>query len=432
MSRNYLFLVVLCWIATHAAMAARVAVVLTDSKMDDKAGVAVTLMKTDAENPTKPQYDRVILVFTGAEERSKMGLAMSEYLTRAENHQPALPAGWEKRTAWLQTRTNVLGQAVPHESWYRDLRPTRELPVATGESLAAEVAKVGRGSSVDIFQVAPCEDNDVWEFIDALPNINIYHLFFGYNSRQGIATDNMSRASKLALSQRQVQFHKTLQARLSDKHPSARVIFTQNVPSFANAGAGSQVLSWCRKYFPEKDILMALRDPFWTGLITLANKYADDATTLRQMPDSPEEFMTQVVSSRLEETTLRVQILNMLKSAVSSQQFAQDSPRSYSRVRDILVEEFTGKPAPTLELGDANHMAIVMQYLDNENKDRSSYVMRLLPALCDTSEENPTQPPRVSAGASAAQSPDGWVLAGCDIQETRMYIEGLFKKNALP
>ncbi|KAK1723032.1 hypothetical protein CaCOL14_008489 [Colletotrichum acutatum] len=398
--------------------------------MDDKAGVAIALMKTNAENPTKPQYDRVILVFTGAEERSKMGLAMSQYLTRAEKHQPALPAGWETRTAWLQTRTNVLGQAAPHESWYKNLRPTKELPVATGESLMAEVVKVGRGSSVDIFQVAPCEDNDVWEFINALPNINIYHLFFGYNSRQGIATDDMDRASRLALSQRQVQFHKTLQARLSNRHPSARVIFTQNVPSFANAGAGSQDLSWCRKYFPEEDILMALRDPFWTGLITLANKYADEAAKLQQIPAS-EEFMTQVVSSRLKETTLRVQILNMLKSAVSSQQFAQDSPRSYSRVRDILIEEFTGKPAPTLELGDANHMAIVMQYLDNESKDRSSYAMRLLPALCDTSEENPTQPPRVSAGAPAAQSPDGWVLAGCDIQETRKYIEGLFGKSAL-
>ncbi|KXH31893.1 hypothetical protein CSIM01_02445 [Colletotrichum simmondsii] len=400
--------------------------------MDDKAGIAVALMKTNAKNPAKPQYDRVILVFTGAEERSKMGLAMSDYLARAEKHQPSLPAGWESRTAWFQTKTNVLGQAAPHESWYKNLRPTKELPVATGESLAAEVAKVGRGSSVDIFQVAPCEDNDVWEFIDALPNINVYHLFFGYNSRQGIATDDMTRASRLALSQRQVQFHKTLQARLSDKHPSARVIFTQNVPSFANAGAGSQELSWCRKYFPEEDILMALRDPFWTGLITLANKYADEATKLQQIPASPEEFMTQVVSARLKETTLRFQILNMLKSAVSNPQFAQDSPRSYSRVRDILVEEFTGKPAPTLELGDANHMAIVLQYLDNETKDRNSYAMRLLPALCDTSEENPTQPPRVSAGAPAAQSPDGWVLAGCSIHDTRKYIEGLFQENALP
>ncbi|KAH8421623.1 hypothetical protein JMJ77_0011859 [Colletotrichum scovillei] len=432
MSRHFLFFAVLCWIAAHSAIAARVAVVLTDSKMDDKAGIAVALMKTDAKNPAKPQYDRVILVFTGAEERSRMGLAMSDYLTRAEKHQPALPAGWESRTAWFQTKTNVLGQAAPHESWYKNLRPTKELPVATGESLAAEVAKVGRGSSVDIFQVAPCEDNDVWEFIDALPNINVYHLFFGYNSRQGIATDDMTRASRLALSQRQVQFHKTLQARLSDKHLSARVIFTQNVPSFANAGAGSQELSWCRKYFPEEDILMALRDPFWTGLITLANKYADEATKLQQIRASPEEFMTQVVSSRLEETTLRVQILKMLKSAISNQQFAQDSPRSYSRVRDILVEEFTGNPAPTLELGDANHMAIVLQYLDNETKDRNSYAMRLLPALCDTSEENPTQPPRVSAGAPAAQSPDGWVLAGCNIHDTRRYIEGLFQENALP
>ncbi|KAK1473949.1 hypothetical protein CCUS01_05539 [Colletotrichum cuscutae] len=85
--------------------------------MDDKAGIAVALMKTDIKNPVKPQYDRVILVFTGAEERSKMALAMSDYLNRAEKHQPALPAGWETRTAWFQTKTNVLGQAAPHESW---------------------------------------------------------------------------------------------------------------------------------------------------------------------------------------------------------------------------------------------------------------------------------------------------------------------------
>ncbi|KXH64200.1 hypothetical protein CSAL01_03863 [Colletotrichum salicis] len=399
--------------------------------MDDKAGVAVALMKNDAENPTKPQYDRIILVFTGAEDRSKMGLAMSEYLTRAEKHQPSLPAGWETRITWLQTRTNVLGQAAPHESWYKNLRPAKELPVATGEALTAEVANVGRDTSIDIFQVAPCEDNDVWEFVDALPNINVYHLFFGYNSRQGIATDDMSQEDRLALSQRQVQFHKTLQARLSDNHPGARVIFTQNVPSFANAGAGSQDLSWCRKFFPEEDILMALRDPFWTGLITLANKYANEATRLQQIPASPDEFMTQVVSARLKDTPLRGQILDMLKDAVLNPQFAQDAPRSYSRVQYILVEEFTGIPAPTLELGDANHMAIVMQYLDNENKDQDTYAMRLLPALCDISEENPTQPPRVSAGAPADQSPDGWVLAGCNIQETRSYIEGLFENKGL-
>ncbi|KAL2873145.1 hypothetical protein SGCOL_011703 [Colletotrichum sp. CLE4] len=269
--------------------------------MDDKAGVAVALMKYDAENPTKPQYDRIILVLTGAEDRSKMGLAMSE--------------------------TNVLGQAAPHENWYKNLRPAKELPVATGEVLTAEVAKVGRDTSIDIFQVAPCEDNDIWELVDALPNINIYHLFFGYNSQQGIATDDMSQEDRLVLSQSKVQLQKTLQARLSVNHPGARVIFTQNDPSFANAGAGSQDLLWCKKFFPEEDILMALRDPFWTGLITLANKYANEATRLQQIPASPDEFMTQVVAARLKDTPLRGQILDMVKDAVLNQQFAQDSPR---------------------------------------------------------------------------------------------------------
>ncbi|TEA13839.1 hypothetical protein C8034_v004064 [Colletotrichum sidae] len=421
-------LALVCWAAAQTAASARVAVLLTDSKMDDKAAVAVTLLKRDAQNPAKPQYDRVVLVFTGASDRNKIASGMVDYLARAERRTPPVPKDWRDRTGWLQARTNVMVEEVPHERWYKNLKPKWTLDVATGPSLAASVAKAGSGGDpplVDVFQIAPYEDKDVWEFIDALPNINIYHLFYGYNSRQGTASDKLSAEDRKALAQRQADFHATLQGRLKAKHAQARLIFTQNPISFSDPKAGSQELAWCRQYFPKEDITMALSDPFWTRLIEEANTYADAAVRLQNVPKDEDDFLRQVVGARLEDGPLRKQILAMLESAARSETFKKESSRSHGRVSNILVNEFTGTPSPTLELGDANHITAVLEYLDGEAAKSGDAAGKLLPAVCDKTEQNPTLPPKVDTGGPTAAT-EGWVLTGCDIKQTRADIERLF------
>ncbi|KAK1566388.1 uncharacterized protein LY79DRAFT_663761 [Colletotrichum navitas] len=366
--------------------------------MDDKGAVAVTLLKRDAQDVTKPQYDRVIMVFTAAADRVKIAQGMEDYLERAARHSPALPSDWRSRTTWLQAESNVLGEAVPHEGWYRHLpKPTWNLPIATADRVAASVAKAGGEPSVDIFQIAPYEDRAVWELFNKIPNINIYHLFYGYNSRQGVANDRWTAAEKKALSKRQVEFHATLQRRLQTKHPRARLIFTQNPISFDDPRAGSQDLNWCRRYFPETDIMMALRDPFWTKLILKANTYADRAR-LRGVPHNEydDAFMTRVVNARQQDNSERKHIATMLRSAATSNTFKTQWPRSHYRVTNIGIPEFSGKPSPTLELGDGNHIAAVLEYLDSEaghSRAGSSAVGKLLPAMCDTTEGNPDLPP---------------------------------------
>ncbi|KAK2030386.1 hypothetical protein LX32DRAFT_586804 [Colletotrichum zoysiae] len=398
--------------------------------MDDKAAVAATLQKRDTQNPDKPQYEKVYLVFTGAANRNKIADGMSQYLRRAENHNPALPSDWRKRTRWFQTSTNVMGKQVPHERWYKNLHPDRSLAVATGKSLFASITKDTKEPSIDILQLAPCRDMDVWDFIDTLPNINVYHLFYGYNSRQGPVYEDMSPADRKALAKRQAQFHATLQPRLKAKHPNARLIFTQNVPTFSDPGAGSQSLGWCRKYFPEVDVKMALSDPFWTSLIEEANPYAAKEDQLKNIPTNEDDFLNLVVTARLENNDFRKRTLAMLESAAKSKAFEKESPRSHYRVANILVKEFDGEPAPTLELGDANHVTAVLEYLDGERKGNAGgNAPKLLPAICDKSGEDPRLPPKVTTGTSPSK--DGWVLTGCNVAETRINMERLFQLKQL-
>ncbi|KAK2053028.1 hypothetical protein LY76DRAFT_668958 [Colletotrichum caudatum] len=394
--------------------------------MDDKAAVAATLQKRHTQYPNKPQYDNVYLVFTGAEDRNKIAEGMLQYLRRAENHNPALPTDWRKRTRWFQTKTNVMGKQVPHERWYKNLHTERTLAVATGRSLFASITKDTKEPQIDIFQLAPCRDTDVWDFINTLPNINVYHLFYGYNSRQGSVSEDASPADRKALAERQAQFHATLQPRLKAKHPNARLIFTQNVPTFSNPGAGSQALRWCRRYFPEVDVKMALSDPFWTSLIEEANPYATKETQLKDIPTNEDDFLNLVVTARLENNDFRKRTLAMLQSAANSKAFEKESPRSHYRVANILVEEFDGEPAPTLELGDANHVTAVLDYLDSERKGHAGGgAPKLLPAICDKSSEDPRLPPKVTVGTSPSNN--GWVLTGCNVKETRTDMERLFQ-----
>ncbi|EFQ36741.1 uncharacterized protein GLRG_11887 [Colletotrichum graminicola M1.001] len=397
--------------------------------MDDKAAVAAALQKRDVESLGKPRYEKVYLVFTGAADRNKIAEGMSQYLQRAEKHNPALPADWRKRTEWFQTQTNVMGKAVAHERWYKDLSPGRNLPVATGKTLLASIAKTAsQKPSIDIFQLAPCRDTDVWDFINMLPNINVYHLFYGYNSRQGSAYEGMKPAESLALAERQANFHATLQQHLQTKHPIARLIFTQNVPTFSNPGAGSQSLAWCKRYFPETDIKMSLRDPFWTSLIKEANPYAAKEVQLKNIPADEDEFLNLVVNARLDDNNFRKSVHAMLESAARSETFKEHSQRSHYRVANILVGEFAGEPAPTLELGDANHITAVLEYLDTEMRGaRGRSAGKLQPASCDKSGKDPRQPPNVIIGTRPSNS--GWVLTGCDVTQTRNNIERLLQQR---
>ncbi|TLD34168.1 hypothetical protein PspLS_00105 [Pyricularia sp. CBS 133598] len=401
--------------------------------MDDKAAVTVALDKRDAQNPAKPQYDEVILVMTGAADRNKIAEGMRQYLIRAERHRPALSPDWRTRIRWFQTGGNVLGKVVAHERWYKDLQPQLRIPVATGEALAASVAHVDPTATVDVFQLAPCEDRDVWDFINAIPNINIYHLFFGYNSRQGSATEGMSTEASVKLAQRQSQFHATLQRRLQARHAHARVIFTQNKPTFDDPRAGSQDLNWCRRYFPEQDTTMSLWDPFWTSLIREANPFANSTVQLNSIPDDEDTFLRQVVASRLkDENTLRKPIYAMVESAAQNPAFKRksprlnESPRAQDRVKQILVPEFCKEPSPTLEMGDANHITAVLNYLDQE-KSGGRGAGRLVHAVCDTRGTDPTQPPVVKMGT--APRGEGWVLTGCHIQQTRNGIESILRES---
>ncbi|KAK1979533.1 hypothetical protein LZ30DRAFT_751357 [Colletotrichum cereale] len=401
--------------------------------MDDKAGVATALLKRDPLNPEKPMYDRVILVFTGVKYRGRVAMGMQDYLKRAEQHNPPLPDDWRERTSWLQTKTNVLGQEMPHERWYHNLS-NKKLQVATGQNLAKKVAKAGQQATVDFYHIAPCEDADVWSFIEATPNVRLYHLFFGYNSRQGQVTTNLSPQEKLALSEKQVQFHETLQDRLTARNPKAKLIFTQNAVSFSDSGGGSQDLEWSKKYFPWKDLTMALQDPFWTSNIMKANKYANATTQLVGLPTSisdpdHEAFMNEVVEARTTATALRKRILTMLKSAAESDQYKKDDERGFSRLGGVLIKEFSGDPRPTVELGDANHMAAVMQYLDTQADSNAVTDMKLLPAVCH-SQTDPSQPPLVTAGEEGGSHKKGFVLTGVSLAKTTKFLEALFEQSS--
>ncbi|KAK2069881.1 hypothetical protein P8C59_004425 [Phyllachora maydis] len=401
---------------------ARVAVILTDTKMDDKGAVAVALEKRDAQKPEKKQYDGVMLVFTGVEDRGRVAQGMNQFLLRAEKHVPAFSADWKSRLRWFKTRDNIMGDVKSHEQWYKDLQPYEPLPVATGSSLAAAIAHVDPKASVDIFQIAPCADKDVWDFIDAIPNINVYHLFFGYNSRQGSFELVKDDQDKEELAERQSKFHATLQDHLQAKHPHARVIFTQNVPTFDNAKAGSQDLDWCRQYFPKEDIDMALYDHFWSKRVREANAYADPDLQI-EIPDDRDEFLRQVVEARLKPTALRTKILQVVKSALANGELTDLTDKTLRyRLGGILLPEFTGKPHPTLELGDANHMTAVMEYLDHE-KAGGSTAGELAPAICHNSD-NPKFVPRVEAGTSPTGQ--GWVLEKCKLDKTRADMEAIF------
>lgn len=338
MSFRLVILALLCWAIAQAAPA-RVAVILTDTKMDDKGAVAVALEKRDAQKPEKKQYDGVMLVFTGVEDRGRVAQGMNQFLLRAEKHVPAFSADWKSRLRWFKTRDNIMGDVKSHEQWYKDLQPYEPLPVATGSSLAAAIAHVDPKASVDIFQIAPCADKDVWDFIDAIPNINVYHLFFGYNSRQGSFELVKDDQDKEELAERQSKFHATLQDHLQAKHPHARVIFTQNVPTFDNAKAGSQDLDWCRQYFPKEDIDMALYDHFWSKRVREANAYADPDLQI-EIPDDRDEFLRQVVEARLKPTALRTKILQVVKSALAN-----------GELTDLTDKTCTHAGLPSLPIG---------------------------------------------------------------------------------
>ncbi|TLD05012.1 uncharacterized protein PgNI_09263 [Pyricularia grisea] len=390
--------------------------------MDDKAAVAVALSKRDVKYPNKYQYDRVILVMTGVQNRQIIAEGMKEFLYRAQSHRPGIPHGWDTRVSWFQTRGNIMDKDVSHELWYKNLQPTMPLPWATGQSLAAAVAKAGSDATVDMFQLAPCADTDVWDFINGVPNIRNYHLFFGYNSRQG-DPKGLSHAAEQRLAKRQSDFHATLQQKLQAKHQYGRLIFTQNEPTFKNARAGSQNLDWCRRYFPEQDVNMSLYDRFWTKLIRAGNNYVSDSVKLR-IPQDDEIFLRQVVEARQQDNALRRQIYAMLTQAGQSQQFVSADKRSWARMVKILIPEFEGAPKPTLELGDANHITAIFNYLDQE----AGYVSgagQLQYAVCDQSNtNNPSQPPDVRAGSS--WTGHGFILTGCDIDRVRDDIARMF------
>ncbi|TDZ18162.1 hypothetical protein Cob_v008928 [Colletotrichum orbiculare MAFF 240422] len=395
-----------CWAIAQTVSSARVAVFLTDATMEDKAAVALALLKRDAKDASKPHYERLILVLTGVTDGNKLAQGMMDYLRRAENHPSRpLPADWRERIGWQKTRPTVVGVPPDHERWYDGLQPSFDLVDATGETLAESVAQVS-DPSVDIFQIAPCKDELIWDFFDKIPNINIFILPLGYNSRQG-----QVKYGGPELAQKQNNYVLTLQSKLAAKHPKARVVFAQLSAAFGKNKIRAVVESfeWSRQYFPGHDLRLALYDTSWAWDIIGANNYA-----------------SLVVGARLEDNEWRHKILVMLKSAVQSEPFKFDQNRIHSRVERTFIPEFSGAPHPSLDLKEAYFLLAALRFLDSEAG--GSPAGKLSPAKFITNPEDPAKVPRLNS-FRPGDGQYGWALKDSDVEDIRKEIDQLFPRK---
>ncbi|TDZ46928.1 hypothetical protein CTRI78_v008822 [Colletotrichum trifolii] len=390
--------------------------------MEDKAAVALALLKRDAKDASKPHYERLILVLTGVTDGNKLAQGMMDYLRRAESHPSRpLPADWRERIGWQKTRPNVVGVPPDHERWYDGLQPSFDLVDATGETLAESVAQVS-DPSVDIFQIAPCKDELVWDFFDKIPNINIFILPLGYNTRQGEA-----KYGGPELAQKQNNYVLTLQSKLAAKHPKARVVFAQLSAAFGKNKIGAVVESfeWSRQYFPEHDLRLALYDTSWAWDIIRANGYASVGTELKHLylefPNGY-DFLKVVVGARLEDNEWRHKILVMLKSAVQSEPFKFDQ----NRMERTFIPEFSDAPHPSLDFRDAYFVLAVLRFLDGEAA--GSPAGKLSPAKFITNPEDPAKVPRLNS-FRPGDGQYGWALKDSDVEDIRKEIDQLFPRK---
>ncbi|KAJ1581521.1 hypothetical protein NDA11_005109 [Ustilago hordei] len=317
--------------------AEKVAVAFVDVKFDDKAAIWSLMLD--------PRYDKVIAITEGINGHEKAAQELQDYLGRQNNIANVRVDLGKLR---MFSGSNVLGESPGHESWWNTINGISVAP-AQAKALRGEL----NGNQVRIFQLAPTTMADVQMVISSADpgSIESYMLLHGYNSRQ----EDMRR---------QQLFLQNLRSWVIQKNPSAQVIFTSSMDSYAAKDGGKQPLTAIKHIFPQYDLEQAVNDHFWARQLIKAH----EAGHIEKFPvgneSNLEEKIREARMSPERNEQFRASVRDYITRVLG--EYADkdvESKTLLKRLKYTLLPEFTA--STTLELADANHVAAFHRYMDD-------------------------------------------------------------------
>ncbi|KAJ1018190.1 hypothetical protein NDA18_006349 [Ustilago nuda] len=318
--------------------AEKVAVAFVDVKFDDKAAIWSLMLD--------PRYDKVIAITEGINGHGKAAQELQDYLGRQNDIANARINLGKLR---MFSGSNVLGQSPGHERWWNTINGISVAP-AEVDALRKEL----NGNQVRIFQLAPTTIADVQMVISSADpgSIESYMLLHGYNSRQGAM-------------ERQQQFLQNLRSWVIKKNPSAQVIFTSSMDSYAAKDGGKQPLTAIQHIFPQYDLEQAVNDDFWARQLRKAFQAGHTHNFPVESDSDLEEKIFQARMSPERNKQFRASVRDYIRQVLGNYADKQvENETLLRRLKYTLLPEFTA-PETTLELADANHVAAFHRYMDN-------------------------------------------------------------------
>ncbi|SAM82506.1 uncharacterized protein UBRO_04456 [Ustilago bromivora] len=318
--------------------AERVAVAFVDVKFDDKAAIWSLMLDS--------RYDKVIAITEGINGHEKAAQELQDYLGRQND---IAKVRVNLRKLRMFSGSNVLGEPPKHESWWKTINGIFVAP-AKADALREEL----NGNQVRIFQLAPTTEDDVQMVISSADpgSIETYMLLHGYNSRQG----NMAS---------QTRFLRNLRSWVIRNNPSAQVIFTSSMDSYAAKDGGKQPLTAIKHIFPQYDLKQAANDNFWARQLRKAyeTRYTQEEFQIGSESDLEKRILEARVHPEQNEQ-FRANVRDYIRQVLD--QYTPDQVERdvlLKRLKYTLLPEFT--EATTLELADAIHVAAFHRYLDS-------------------------------------------------------------------
>ncbi|KAJ1026367.1 hypothetical protein NDA13_003748 [Ustilago tritici] len=290
------------------------------------------------------RYDKVIAITEGIKEHEKAAQELQDYLDR-QNDIANVRVNLGKLKMF--SGSNVLGQPPGHESWWKTINGIFVAP-AEADALQEEL----NGNKVRIFQLAPTTEADVQKVISSADpgSIETYMLLHGYNSRQ----ENMAR---------QTRFLRNLRSWVIGNNPSAQVIFTSSMDSYAAKDGGKQPLTAIKHIFPQYDLEQAANDNFWAR--KLKGVYESRLTDKKFPIES--ELEKKILEARMrpeQNEQFRASVRDYISGVLRQYNTEQvEGNVLLKRLKHTVLPEFT--TAATLELADAIHVAAFHRYLDS-------------------------------------------------------------------
>ncbi|SPC66142.1 uncharacterized protein UHOD_04456 [Ustilago sp. UG-2017b] len=319
--------------------AKRVAVAFVDVKFDDKAAVWSLMLDS--------RYDKVIAITEGIDGHGKAAQELQDYLDRQND---IANVRVNLRKLKMFSGSNVLGKPPKHERWWKTINGIFVAP-AEADALQEEL----NGNQVRIFQLAPTTEADVQMVIGSADtgSIETYMLLHGYNSRQ----EDMAR---------QTRFLQNLHSWVIGNNPSAQVIFTSSMDSYAAKDGGKQPLTAIKHIFPQYDLEQAANDNFWARQLSRA--YENGHTQEKFLIESESVLEKKILEARMrpeQNEQFRASVREYISRVLNLYKPEEvESDRLLKRLKYTLLPEFT--KATTLELADANHVAAFHRYLDSK------------------------------------------------------------------